>query len=359
MDADEDQIQPPDGDEETRTELFNRPSSLPDIGATMRGFSTEDDAREVGNTVLCFLRILGTFFDLGRLGALTIAYDYDDALAQIERGFETTKVLTATHDDLGVGIAMAVPVIREGQLQSHLVINAAVANPLRNLEDPASKLALYMLAHEAAHVHDQAVQDRAFPGLFGKRVEDYRDAILFNIGHGCWEEFIASKLSATFAPPEQIGYFASTFCSALESAQARGNAAIIAYRRHRDVNELVTGLTAVYKSVLVYASYLLGHLSGLEKTLPEAAPTAHGLIDRTDFFRPVFQRLKTALETMHATYGQWSGLEVFEPLKQLAEALLNVGGMSFRKLPTGHYWVDVPYSPETMPATNQGQESES
>jgi hypothetical protein len=44
---------------------------------------------------------------------------------------------------------------------------------------------------------------------------------------------------------------------------------------------------------------------------------------------------------LYETYGQWSGVEVLEPLKSSFEALLNAGGMFFRKRPDGRYTVDL------------------
>jgi hypothetical protein len=41
---------------------------------------------------LGFLRQFGTFLDLERLDAITIAFDYDDALAEMKRGFGTQRL---------------------------------------------------------------------------------------------------------------------------------------------------------------------------------------------------------------------------------------------------------------------------
>jgi hypothetical protein len=332
-------------------ELLKRPSSLREISATMRGFASEQEAREIGDAVFSFLRLFGTFLDLERLDAVTIAFDYDAALAEVERGLGPEKKLTKTHDEFAVGVAMTPTVMRNGKPYAHMVISAALVYCLKGRPDNLeAKLAVYSLAHEAAHAHDLAQRDRAFPGFQGTAITDYREATLFSMAHGCWEEYIASRLSAGFGnTPEQIGYFQSTFCSALESARKRGNAAIIAYRTEKKVEQLVSHLVAIYGKTLEYGAYLLGHVDGLGLAIEEAAPKARTLVQETGYFRPIFERFGAELRKMHEGYGRWQSLEVYDGLKEVAEALLNAAGIAFRKLPDGKYWVSVPYAVETIP----------
>lgn len=333
------------------SDLLTRPSSLPEISAEMRGFASEQEAREVGGVLLGLLRVFGTFLNLEKLIAVTVAFNYDQALAEIHHGFPSNKKLTKTQDDFATGVAMAATVLQDGKPFSHLVINAAVVYPLREESEGAdAKLAMYVLAHEAAHIHDLAMQERAFPGLYGTRVSDYKEGILFGVAHQCWEEYIACRLSAHFGDePERIRHFEDPFCASLESARDRGNAAIIAYRTHADVGKLVSELVDIHGRLLVFGAYLLGHLDGLDKNLQEAAPRASELIQKADYFRPLFLRLGSELKAINAEYGKWTSLDVFDNIKRVVEELLNSAGISFAKLPTGSYWIDVPFTYATLP----------
>ncbi len=347
MDPDKHQSPQTEGvneDVETLGELFKEPSSLPEVSANMRGFASEQEAHDVGSMVLGFLRAFGTFLNLERLIAVTVAFDYDQALADVQQGFSSSKKATKTQDDFATGVAMAATVLRDGRPSSHLVINAAVVYPLRgDLDGVGAKLALHVLAHEAAHVHDLAMQDRAFPGLYGSEIADYREGILFGVALQCWDEYIACRLSAEFGnTQDRITHFEDPFCAALETARGRGDSAIIAYRTHAMVETLVSEFQAIYGRVLIYGAYLLGHLDGLEKSMNEAAPKAHNLIQQTNYFRPIFQRFESALQTMKSTYGKWSSLDVFDALKAVVEELLNTAGIRFVKLPSGSYWINVP-----------------
>ncbi len=52
---------------------------------------------------------------------------------------------------------------------------------------------------------------------------------------------------------------------------------------------------------------------------------------------------------MHSTYGTWKGLDIYEPLKQIADELLQLGGIDIQQREHGSAYVDVPRRPKTMP----------
>jgi hypothetical protein len=335
-------------DEITIEELLKRPSSLPAIGATMRGFPTEAEAREVGNSVLCFLQVFGTYLNLERLGAITLAYDYADALAQVDTG-GLPQAPFRTQDDIAVGIAMAVTVLRDGIPKMHMVLNAGYLSALRNPNDPNYGFAVYTLAHEASHVHDLARQDRAYPGVFGQPIRDNRNAVLFSIAQSSWEEYIASLLSASWASPNQTEYFESTFCKVLTGIRERSNAHIRDFRTHTDVNKLIRELVDEYGDALKYGAYLLGHLEGLGEMLPKAAPKADTILQELSWFSPLFEKFSANLRILYEAYGGWSGLEVFDPLKNTIQEVFKAAGIEFQPRPSGVYYLNVPFTPETMP----------
>ncbi len=347
MAADE-QESPHHTKDEMIEEILKRPSSLPQIAATMRGFSTEEEARKLGDTVFTFLKAFGTYLDLERLEAVTIAFDYADALAEIDRG-SFKQVLTPTHDELAVGVAIAAPVLRDGKPYSHLVLNAGVVSFLRIPEDPNFNLALHILAHEAVHVHDLLYQDRAYPGVFGQPIRDMRDSVLFEIARICWEEYIASLKSASYAPMNQTANFEETFCSALRGVRERGNTSIRQFRYHGDVTRLIRELSRDYGNALRYGAYLLGHVEGLGKTLEEAAPRATATVRSLSWFSALFERFSANLKTMYEAYGRWSGLKVFEPLQGTVHDVLKAAGVEFQPRPSGQYYLNVPFTPETTP----------
>ena len=62
---------------------------MPDIGIDLQGFATEEQANAVGREVFSILHVLGKILNLKRLSQVIVAYDYDDALARLDRGSAT------------------------------------------------------------------------------------------------------------------------------------------------------------------------------------------------------------------------------------------------------------------------------
>jgi hypothetical protein len=53
-------------------------------------------------------------------------------------------------------------------------------------------------------------------------------------------------------------------------------------------------------------------------------------LERQPYFKPFFSRLCDELRAMNETYGQWKGIEIYNPLKQLADEILKAGGIDIQ-----------------------------
>jgi len=340
-------------------EFEQRASTFPDIGVDLYGYGNEDFANTVGSKVAAHLHIFGKLLNLERLHKVIVAYDYAGALANLERGVETRETLTPTKDDLGEGIAMTPAVLVNDELRSVIVLNAAHMAVLAHDDEPEyaeyRERMIYTIAHECGHVHDLAMHAKMLPGVIGNMRHQFRDAVLFAIASGCWTEYIASRLSACFGGDFTTADYEGTLCSVLEQAKDRADAAIRQYRMHGDRQRLVQQVTGQYHRVMISASYLLGHLDGLEKSVEECAPKATEHIDGTPYFKPYFATLRSELRAMYETYGEWKTIEVYEPLKQTAYDLIKNCGLDVQQRGNDGY-VDVPFTPETMPSPEEKAE---
>jgi len=104
---------------------------------------------------------------------------------------------------------------------------------------------------------------------------------------------------------------------------------------------------------MVYAAYMVGHIDGIEGEFAALVPKAMDALDRQPYFKPFFSRLCDELRAMHGTYGQWKGLEIYEPLKQLADELLKAGGIDIQPRADDGAYVHIPFSAETMPTLEE------
>jgi len=228
----------------------------------------------------------------------------------------------------------------------YMIVLAHPENP--ELEEIRQRM-IHILAHECAYVHDLEAQARAYPDALLRMKLGYKDGMLFRVGAGCWDEYIASRLSAFMGQGFTTRDFEDTFCTSLERAKPHADASIRQYRLHGELPRVTREVVEDYRRVLVYASYLMGHLDGLGCTIEESAPRAFNLVERTSYFKPFFVGLLAKLRAMYGNYGQWETINVFEPLKHLADELLRVGGLHIQTRDNGPY-IELPFTSETMPS---------
>lgn len=322
-------------------------TTLPNVKVSLRGFRTEDEAMKAWNLVGANLWMLGALMNLERLDGVTVAYDYDDALAQLDRGFQATCELARTRDEFALGIAMAPAVLRDGQVRAHMFLHGRVAEWLQDESNPAHRIAVYLLAHEAAHVEDLYFRDRAMPGVLLNHRLSHEKAVMFEIADACWSEYAACRRSA-FADPEQGKDYEDTFCETLRGARERGNQHIRDYRLHGDTDLLLSHLVREYGGLAKYASYMLGHLAGEKRSLHDGGPRAYEAVEQTGYFGPLMPVLIGALEEMWNTRASWSGLAAYDRLTKFARELLRVAGVELSTR-QGMLYMDVPFNEETMP----------
>jgi hypothetical protein len=237
---------------EEMEEFALRPSTLPPIGVDLYDFATTELANLVGEKVQGLLYQLGKLLNLKRLMRVIVAYNYAEMLAGIDRGTSVSTPLAAANNGIAVGIAMTPAVLHEGEPRSVMVLNAAYVSVLAQPDSPETNetldVVLYTLAHESAHVHDLDMQASCFPGKILTERLGFRDGILYAIASGCWEEYIACRLSAFMGKEVTQRAFEDTFCNALERAKSRADGAIRQYRMHADV-ERVSRAISVYAKI--------------------------------------------------------------------------------------------------------------
>jgi len=64
---------------------------------------------------------------------------------------------------------------------------------------------------------------------------------------------------------------------------------------------------------------------------------------------PYFIRLKAACEKIAQDDGKWRDLADFDVIGDLVDELVAAGGLRITDQPDGGLYVDIPFTPETMP----------
>lgn len=317
------------------------------ISVSLRGFAEPDQATRFGNLIADIVRSMSKYIDLTQLDGITVAYDYDEALAQVDRGFDARRPLRRTADGYNVGVAMAPAVLRNGVVKAHLVFFAPAVLPLEDQSSPGFRDALYLVAHECAHVEDLRHRDACFPGtILQREIVDCEEAILDPAARVLWEEYAACRASAVFGE-EQGAVLEESFASVLPTARGRVNAAILSYRVHADIERVLHEAGSPLCEPLRLAAYLLGHLDGRDQDM-DTVPRARDLLVGSQY-ESFVERLHGVLRGLWSRRGLWSSPAEFDPLKDIVRELFADGGMILQRRPDGSLYVAIPFTTETTP----------
>lgn len=330
----------PTTDTETPSEdQLGPPTAAENLCVNARGFSTENEAREVGMAVRECVMQLSRHFDLSRLDGVTVAHDYAQALATLDRGYESKHVLTPS-DGYAVGVAMTPSVIRDDTLMSHIVFNAGIVGPITKPDPSSIQLPLHVIAHECAHVEITKKFDEAFPNvLLRQRYGDVRDAFRWQVILACWDEYAATRMSANFGEDPTEGY-EETFLKYLAETQNQARSLIRAYRLHGNLDQVYAEVYRALGELLKYAAYVLGNADGRLAEVAGRASLAAALAGH--WFDPFFKRLHEACRAIGDRYGRWPDNTSFEVIGDIADEVVAVCGIKHRYLPGGRLYLDIP-----------------
>lgn len=322
------------------------PPTIPEsLCINLQGFSEESDARKFGNLLAAKIQAISRFIDLERIDGVTVAFDYDQALINLDRGFSPSRPLTRSSNTHTLGVAMAAPVLREGVVKGHLLFYAPCIIQLELGSGEEYYEALYTVAHECGHIEDLKFRDECFPKtILQKKVTDQKAALLHQTADLLWEEYAACITSAIFRP-EQSDIYEEAFILALTNAREIANGAIREYRIHSDTELVLNEAGNALCEPLRMMAYLLGHLDGIGKNL-ESLPNVRALLENSEY-SPFIDRLSLCLRKMRSEKKLWKSMRVYSPLCKIVDDIYCHGGLVLNELPDGNIYVDVPFTDAT------------
>lgn len=317
------------------------------FGVQARGFNDAETATRLATVVGHAVRKLGDTFDLSGLDGVTLAVDYNQALLDLDRGYETSYKLTATNSHV-VGVAMTPGVLRDGVLKSHIVLNANNIWPLIDQNDAEGRdNAVHILAHECGHVQVTSAFDNCFPNvLLRQKNSPLLEQIHWKVILPVWDEFAVTSLSAGFGASQTESY-ENTFINDLAEADERSNKLLLKYQEHGSVDQILSEIYGCYGNLLKFAAYHLGNLDGVGVRWQDSQKTASVLKDH--WFLPYFERLEAACIEIAKSYGRWENTDSFMLIADIIDDLVERAGLLIERMDDGRLWVDIPYTPETDP----------
>lgn len=328
------------------------PSTAPSgLSVMVKGFTNQEAAAELGQTVGQCVMELGSFMDLSTLDGVTIGVDYDAALASIDQGMDRLRRLDRTNTKEMQGVAKTCQVTREGKVKSDLVFNAAmivslIAEDQSMPEDRQS--AIGIIAHECGHVAINARMEALVPDArLGAKIADFERAVLFQIAQIAWDEYAVCRLSARFAS-QQNEQHAQTVIAVLPEARLRANETIKAYRLHGDNYRVIGEAGGELCQPMKAVAYLLGGMDA-ENLGWDDFPEARAAIE-VGGYGDLVDALHDRCRALWDSQAEWTPeVDVLGPLVDLTRDVFTSGGIYFYQDDNGAWGIRVPLSPETMP----------
>lgn len=320
-----------------------------DLQFSARGFPDEDYAKEAMYKLHSVLSVISQYIDLTDLDGVTVAFDYDEALAELDRGYETTYKLTATKN-VAIGVAMAPSVIRDGAIKTHLVLNANYA--LSILEEPGEETeffrqSFHLVAHECAHVEVTSAFDTSFPGfLLQKAHSNILDNMRWQVILAAWDEYAACRITGSIGRDPTDDYL-ETLVKVLGDTRGQTFEMIKAYQTHGDVGRVAEEVYRKLGDLLKYSSYFLGAVAAREA--PETHPAALTEGAEFDWFAPFYERLIEVHESLWNEFRSWKELGAFEAIGDILEDMAESIGIEASRQSDDLIHFNIPYRRETMP----------
>lgn len=309
-------------------------------------FGDKELADRVGGVLQQVIQLLAMHMPLSRLEGFTFGADYPGALASIDRGIPGVKPPSTASKSIGIGVAQAVVVQREGLIKARVVMAGGLAMALIGETDElegSARWALHTLVHELALVAMIQLMDEALPGEMLKPVPDPYEALLYPYCSSAPDGYVASRESAPYGDQDEIlATYRELLASTLNRAAKVIPKARLSYRAHGDLDRLLETVMPLVRYILEFGAKLLGHCDGIE-----AAPFAEGdelsaALDQNGL-RNWLTTFQADLRRFSARAGEWKSLDEWLAFNRHVERVLWQFGMFAFRGENGLAHIKIPY----------------
>lgn len=331
-------------------ELTRSHSTAPEsIPVTVHGGLNDQEATEFAHLVANTVRAIGTVIDVDQLDGITVSTDYESALEELDRGDLTNRVLRRTNDGGRLGVAMAPAVSRDGVVKTHLVFDYQAIMGLSALEGDEFNLAMYLIAHECAHIeYHKVFMPSALIDASAAEGESLEDEVIASITTPILEEYWVCRRSAPFGSHADATSMHEESCmTVIPGATESARRSIREYRTHGCTTRVLDEVgKAIFEPILTTA-YLLGDLAAQGKSLADVPTVKQALYAEgyTDFI----EEMIVYLDRHYSCQDSRRRSSVERQLSDAVHEAFASRGLILSTLDTGELWVDVPFTEDTMP----------
>ncbi|MEE2930840.1 MAG: hypothetical protein VX599_09020 [Pseudomonadota bacterium] len=281
-----------------------------------------ENLEEISRALRVLFSTLEKALDLTRLEGITFAFDYQEALKVLDRGDDRLGSPETVSEVVGIGVAQAPIVVRNGQIRFRIIARAGVALSLIDADEAAFEAAVRILANQAANIDLETQIEAALPGTLLSPQETMHDGTIVSVAYPAAHAYLGWRLTAqlTGTSEQALEETRSQFLMALDAYGEDIPSALAAYQSSQDLDALWSSMIVACRTVLIELATYLGQAAGSdEDPLSDPAVTqgleAHGLIDWG-------RRYGVELDRLWRDYGAWSEFGDFIKFGRHFERLL-------------------------------------
>ena len=250
--------------------------------------------------------------DLRRLHNIVVTDELDKELT------DNTSCFKNFSDSLAYAKVVLVPKCDEFELviviRTDFSVNLIEEN-VNSMNHSKYLNTLHVLHHELCHVHDYNQRIDIFKNNFFKTRNNGKDILLYPQAELCWSEYIANYLSSSSAKkcdmPKEVF---DSFYTLLNETKIQIDDQIASFRIDKDTKSLLMFVKANISNLIKSASYVLGYMHGMHKSLDQLDPRLAELL-KNSYFNGIWEYLNDVLTNMRASYPcGWKQDMVYENL---------------------------------------------
>ena len=292
------------------------------------------------NHLRSIVSTLSQVHPLRRLDGITIARDYPAALRNLNRGFENAPPVETVSQEVGVGVAKMVAVMRSGEVKGRIVMSSAIGDALTSNNAADAEFGIYVVVKKLALVAMFEYVERSLPGVLVSSVEGELDGWLYGPVDAALHAYVSSYIAAGFIDKqEMVEAKRQLLADCINRMGIDVLKERLSYRDHGDLDQLLDVTLPAIRYVLLFAADLLGHNAVSGRSAFRESDELHSSLEKAGLTNWL-ETYRVDLMQFHKQLGRWGSFDEFLSFNVHVERLLWQFGMFPWEKPEG-IWVEV------------------
>lgn len=307
----------------------------PDLKISLEGFSSETDARSLGNAVMDVIKVIHEQHNLDLTGLKTvlISFDFAGALKKVTEEYGHTLPSTFTNSKQAVAIAQLVT--KGAREEFTLVLSINFFFEWFNSENKCEiteeniPVVLHRIHHELVHIHEKNVLTNLDATLL---IDSYDDALLMPAIRS-WSEYFANLESASSAPEETVNLFITQLNTIVIEVPNEIESFILKYQLNLiSLKEMYLSVKDRIKLISNAYAYAFGYIDAFEIDLDDNFPEIAKNLNEGKLSDTLYQ-LGNSFRSVTELYDQRQlvNYAAFDEIVKAIDSMFKVFGLTLER----------------------------